>query len=305
MNIFGIDFTSAPSDKKPITCISARFDAGILHVDGLLELPSFEAFEGFLAASGPWVAGIDFPFSQPRKLIKNLGWPETWEGVVGKIAGMSKAEFLELLADYRSTRPAGDKQHLRQIDVLADSRSPMMVYGVPVGRMLFEGAPRLLRSGASILPCHPTASGRVIREAYPALAARRWIGKCSYKNDIKKKQTPELEAVRKEIAAGVYRDLDELFGFSLEISSQLAEVLIRDDTGDKLDALLCAIQAAWAFTQKDHNYGIPPTVDFLEGWIVDPLFKDFSEILATQPEKTFPTIQPQKREAIDELSHQL
>ncbi len=247
-------------------------------MDGLLELPSFEAFEGFLAASGPWVAGMDFPFSQPRKLIENLGWPETWEGVVGKIAGMSKAEFLDLLEDYRASRPAGDKQHLRQIDALADSRSPMMVYGVPIGRMFFEGAPRLLQSGASILPCHQTASDRIILEAYPALASRRWIGKRSYKNDVKKKQTPELEAVRKEIVAGVHEDLDEHFGFALKIPSQLVEVLILDGSGDKLDALLCAIQAAWAFTQKDQNYGIPPIVDPLEGWIVDPFFKDFPDM---------------------------
>ena len=280
MNIFGIDFTSAPSKHKPITCISARYEAEVLRVDGLLELSSFEAFEGFLAASGPWVARIDFPFSQPRKLIENLGWPKTWEGVIGKISGMSKAEFLELLAVYRSTRPAGDKQHLRRIDALADSRSPMMVYGVPVGRMFFEGAPRLLQSGASILPCHPTVSDRIILEAYPALAARRWIGKRSYKNDVKKKQTPELETARKEIVAGVYKDLDEHFGFTLKIPNQLVEVLIQDGSGDKLDALLCAIQAAWAFTQKDHNYGIPPEVDPLEGWIVDPLFKDFPDMPA-------------------------
>ena len=113
------------------------------------------------------------------------------------------------------------------------------------------------------------------------MAARRWIGKRSYKNDVKKKQTPELEAARKEIVAGVNGELDDHFGFALKSSSQLVEILIQDGTGDKLDALLCAIQAAWAFTQKDHNYGIPPIVDPLEGWIVDPLFKDFPDLPAS------------------------
>jgi predicted thioesterase len=43
---------------------------------------------------------------------------------------------------------------------------------------------------------------------------------------------------------------------------------IYDPTGDTLDAVLAAVQAAWASTQPD--YGIPSGVDPREGWIVDP-----------------------------------
>ena len=46
---------------------------------------------------------------------------------------------------------------------------------------------------------------------------------------------------------------------------------LADDPGaDHLDALLCAIQAAWAQTQKHNNYGLPKGADPLEGWIADP-----------------------------------
>lgn len=38
----------------------------------------------------------------------------------------------------------------------------------------------------------------------------------------------------------------------------------------QLDALLCAIQAAWAWTQRDQGFGLPKHVDPLEGWIADP-----------------------------------
>ena len=39
---------------------------------------------------------------------------------------------------------------------------------------------------------------------------------------------------------------------------------------DGLDALLCAIQAAWAYTKADAGYGIPAHCNPNEGWIVDP-----------------------------------
>ncbi len=37
-----------------------------------------------------------------------------------------------------------------------------------------------------------------------------------------------------------------------------------------LDALLCALQAAWAYTQRERGYGISSACDPLEGCIVDP-----------------------------------
>ena len=45
--------------------------------------------------------------------------------------------------------------------------------------------------------------------------------------------------------------------------------LVEDPTGDRLDALFCAIQAAWAWSKKKDNYGMPRCVDPLEGWIAD------------------------------------
>ena len=46
--------------------------------------------------------------------------------------------------------------------------------------------------------------------------------------------------------------------------------LAEDPTGDQLDALICAIQAAWAWTMKAQRYGAPEGADALEGWIADP-----------------------------------
>ncbi|MFL5655604.1 MAG: hypothetical protein ACJ8CB_15685 [Ktedonobacteraceae bacterium] len=38
--------------------------------------------------------------------------------------------------------------------------------------------------------------------------------------------------------------------------------------GDDLDALLCAVQAAWVYTQRDNGYGVPAQCERDEGWIV-------------------------------------
>ncbi len=235
-----------------------------------LSLTSFEAFEDFLRSEGPWLAALDFPFGQPRKLLTNLGWPENWVGYMQIIASMDKKQFEETLMHYQESRPAGDKQHLRATDVLAGARSPMMLHRVPVGKMFFEGATRLLKSDVSILPCRPTDDSRIVVEGYPALVARRLIGKQSYKSDERGKQTIEREMARKEIIGGLRSEaLVNCYGLHVELTDEMAEMLMRDAMGDKLDAVLCAVQAGWAFLQGESGYGIPAGYG-IEGWIVDP-----------------------------------
>src|SRR5258706_6100103 len=271
MKIYGLDFTSAPSRKKPITCAAGDLQEGCLHVEDWLELTGFEVFEALLGMDGPWLAALDFPFGQPHKLISNLGWPETWEGYMRVVASLGKKQFEDILTHYRESRPAGDKQHLRATDVLAGARSPMMLHRVPVGKMFCEGATRLLKSDVSILPCRPTDDSRIVVEGYPALVARKLIGKRSYKSDEHGKQTIEREMARKEIIGGLRSEaLVNYYGLRVELTDEMAEMLIRDGMGDKLDALLCGVQAGWAFLQRDSGYGIPGECDGVEGWIVDP-----------------------------------
>jgi hypothetical protein len=272
MKIYGLDFTSAPRPRKPITCIEATWSSRRLTIhDDLLRLTSFEALERFLVRPGPWLAGFDFPFGQPRRLIQDLGWPEAWAGYVGKIGTMTPQEFEITLAAYRHSRPPGDKHHRRQTDLKANARSPMMLFGVPIGKMFFQGAPRLLQAEISVLPCHPTPANRLAIEVYPALAACRWIGLRSYKHDAKKKQTAEREAARRDIVAALTgHDFETHYGFSLQMSQATANACLEDPSGDTLDALLAAVQAGWSFSQRAHNYGIPPDCDPVEGWIVDP-----------------------------------
>lgn len=270
MRIYGIDFTSVPGRRKPITCTVCSLQENILQVQGNLNLISFGDFENFLRSNGPWLAALDFPFGQPRKLLENLGWPLDWTAYMQIVASMDKKQFEETLTRYREDRPIGDKQHLRTTDILAGARSPMMMHRVPVGKMFFEGATRLLHSQVSILPCRPTDDSRIGVEGYPALIARRLIGKRSYKSDERGRQTVDREMARREIVDGLRSyEMLKSYGLHVELADEMAELLIRDAMGDMLDAVLCAVQAGWAFLQQDRGYGIPAGHD-REGWIVDP-----------------------------------
>lgn len=271
MRIFGLDFTSTPTTRKPITCVACELHERQLHVLSYHALTNFTAFEAWLGSDGPWIAALDFPFGQPRILIQRLDWPTTWTGYVSLIATLGKIGFEETLASYRANRPTGDKLHLRAADRLAGACSPMMLHRVPVGKMFFQGVPRLLTSPISILPCRPTSDTRIVLEGYPALVARSLIGKRSYKSDERTQQTiRRLEARQALVNALSSNTLLTRYGVTPVLSDELAQQFVQEPMADGLDALLCALQAAWAWTQREHGYGIPAICDALEGWIVDP-----------------------------------
>ncbi len=271
MRIYGLDFTSSPSRRKPLVALLCALEDDVLLVEGSEEITDFAGFEGFLAKPGPWVCGMDFPFGQPRSLVSALGWSESWEGYVGEIARLSKEEFEGAIRADMAQRPAGSKYRYRLADRRSGSSSAMMLFRVPVGKMFYRGAPRLLASGVSIEPCRPNGDARVAVEAYPAVVARRFLARASYKNDERKKQTTAHRAARERLVAGLEsKTLKEAYGFTVAMDDSWREELIREPVADALDSLLCAIQAAWAYTKRDENYGVPPECDPDEGWILDP-----------------------------------
>jgi hypothetical protein len=105
MKIVGIDFTSRPSKSKPLTCLNCEFDNTVLKAGELIEWPSFNEFDAFLCSTESWVAGIDFPFGQPRKFIENIGWPKKWRQYVEHVGSMDRREFRANLDEYKDPRP--------------------------------------------------------------------------------------------------------------------------------------------------------------------------------------------------------
>lgn len=90
MRVCGVDFTSRPTPRKPITCAVAWLEHDRLDVQDIDHFADFSQFETFLTQPGPWFAGFDFPFGQPRRLIENLSWPQNWVAYVGRIAAIAE-----------------------------------------------------------------------------------------------------------------------------------------------------------------------------------------------------------------------
>ena len=267
--VHGIDFTSAPSPRKPITIASGVIAAGGFRLTDVIETATFAEFERWLARPGPWIGGFDFPFGLPRIAVRDLGWPSTWPALVRHCESLGRETFKSRLDAYRAQRPIGDKYPYRRGDRAAGSHSPIKLVNPPVALMFLEGAPRLLAAGVHVPGMVRGDTSRIAIEAYPGFAVRQLFAsrmRLSYKNDARVKQTPaqyqqRSEIVRRICAAG------SPFGLPLALTSAQREALIGDARGDWLDAVLCALQGAWAWQRRDAGYGLPPQLDPLEGWI--------------------------------------
>jgi hypothetical protein len=270
MRIYGLDFTSAPGRRKPLIVLCCTLEEGSLRVEDSETLTGFGGFEDFLQRQGPWVCGMDFPFGQPRSLVADLGWPESWEGYVREVGALPKEEFEGKIRADMALRPAGSKWRYRLADRRSGSSSAMMLFRVPVGKMFYQGAPRLLTSGVRVEPCRRNGDGRVAVEAYPAVVARRFLVRTAYKRDGVP-DTPERRSARETLLNGLESAaLREVYEFTVEMEARWREEFVSDPSADALDSLLCAIQAAWAYEKRDEGYGIPPECDPDEGWILDP-----------------------------------
>ena len=264
-SIHGVDFTSRPRLRKPITIASGHSHRWVFHLDSVEEFTDWTHFECWLQRPGPWIAGFDFPFGLPREAVNDLGWPVQWPLLVEHCRRLGRDDFRAVLDRYRESRPTGKRYAHRAADHPAGSHSPLKLVNPPVGLMFLEGAPRLLDAGVDIPGLHKGDPSRIALEAYPGYSARRMV-KSPYKNDAPAKQTPARRQARKSIVASLTTGSNP-FGFALTGSTQLLNSLVSDATGDRLDAVLCSMQAAWAWQRRDDNYGLPVHVDPLEGWI--------------------------------------
>lgn len=300
MIVYGLDFTSAPDAHnsearkvKRLMLAMCKLDNDVLKLEELRLLNrtkgSFAGFEEWLAGTGDiensgrsWIAGIDFPFGQPAQLVKELGWPNgSWEAYVQHVGAMGKQAFEDQIKSYRDSKADGQKHLFREIDDRTNSQSPMTLSGTPVGKMFFQGSPRLCDAGVSVIPVRANDAKQIVVEAYPALVARKWIGlKQGYKSDdsarrddvfMKCARCDIVSAIRGKDKNNCRPSCKDWYGFSVEMSDDYAKDCVDDFTGDMLDSILSAIQAAWAFRQgMDNNYGVPVKSNLLEGWICDP-----------------------------------
>jgi hypothetical protein len=270
--IHGVDFSSAPSARKPITVARARLlgteqadERPVLEVGAMFELTGWADFERFLATPGPWVGGFDFPFGLPRELVEHLDWPQQWSELVGHFERLPRDGIRDRFRAFCAGRPAGAKFAHRATDRPAGSSPSMKWVNPPVAWMFQAGAPRLLRAGLHLPGLFAGDTTRVALEAYPGMLARS-VTRRSYKSDDPRRQDESRAQARREILEALQEGAHPL-GVPVRCLPEVAARLADDPGADWLDALICAVQAAWAI-QQGPDWGLPASVDPIEGWIV-------------------------------------
>ena len=269
--LLGVDFTSAPSRRKPITVAIGQAEFAehgpTYRLEEVRGLESLDHFRRFLDDSGPWLGGFDLPFGQPRTLIEHEGWPTEWPAFVRFFCGCPRPVLRETFRRWCDARPPGRKFAWRTTDIPARSSPAMRWANPPVAWMMHAGIGRMLDAGLAF-PAHrhppaPERPRRIALEAYPGFTARQ-VCRNSYKSDVAANQTPARAAARRTILEALVEGNAGL-AVRLEIRPAWSRRLRADGGGDLLDAVICGLQAAHAALEPD--YGLPRELDPLEGWI--------------------------------------
>ncbi|HEY8605788.1 MAG TPA: DUF429 domain-containing protein [Noviherbaspirillum sp.] len=262
MNIIGVDFTSAPRKAKPITVAHGVADGTLLRIERLVRHPDWASYEAWLAQPGNWIGGFDFPFGLSRELVDFLGWPGEWDALVRHCAAIDRAALRAIFKAYCDGRPAGSKFAHRATDRPAGSSPSMKWVNPPVAYMFHEGTRRLLQAGVTVFGLHDGDPDRIALEAYPGLLARA-VTRASYKSDERARQTPARRQARVAILQSLLQDTHP-FGIRVRMEAGLSAEVLEDGTADLLDAVLCAVAAAWAARRA--RFGMPERMDPVEGW---------------------------------------
>jgi hypothetical protein len=278
LRLIGVDFTSAPSARKPIVVARGYLRGASVVLDELVPCADWQGFDAQIAVKGPWLGGFDLPFGLPRELVAHLGWPLQWRAMIERFATQDRSDLRAHFKAFCDARPVGSKFAHRATDGPAGSSPSMKWVNPPVAWMLHAGVPRMLSAGL-LFPAHEPHGaiedlhGRVALEAYPGLIARRIVGRDSYKSDAAAGDDASRRAVRRRIVAACVAGpaTSERAGDALPClmaTQAQRSALVADARGDRLDAVLCLLQAGWAAARRADRYGLPAEIDPLEGWII-------------------------------------
>lgn len=265
--LVGCDFSSSPTRRKPIVLAHGARHADRVSLTSIDALPTLSAFGEWLARPGEWVGGFDVPFGLPRELVEHLGWPREWLACMAHYTGLSRSEIRDTFAAFCDARPVGSKFAHRAFDKRAGSSPSMKWVNPPVAWMLHAAMPLMIEAGVHLPGLHAGDLRRVALEAYPGLLARELIGRRSYKSDDVARHTPDRLIARKDLLVALELGRTRL-GLRLKLTHAQRDALVDDASGDRLDAVLCLVQAAWAEREGAPSFGLPAELDPLEGWIV-------------------------------------
>ena len=159
--IYGVDFSSSPSKRKPIVVAQAAWVEQ--HANAVFKLQAFHrfsdmpSFERFLKQQTHWLAGFDMPFGLSRHLIDVLQWPgaqrydlNAWDAFVEFFTALDRSEIRSVFQAWCNAHPPGQKFAHRACDRPAQSSPSMKWVNPPVAYMLHSGAALLKRLNVHI-----------------------------------------------------------------------------------------------------------------------------------------------------------
>jgi hypothetical protein len=261
----GVDFSCSPSRRKPVIVALGRREGVTLQLLALESFASLALFESWLATPGPWLGAFDFPFGLPRAFVEGNGLGASCAEVIASVHARcpTRMAWRALIDAWGNAQPAGSRLLHRRTDVEGGiaSTSPLQTRYVPVGLMYYEGVACLVRAGVTMPGLRSGDATRIALEGYPRRLAHAIIGRRSYKN----RDLPDRAAAREAIVAALVAGLPEA-DIALCLDTALRRSLIVDASGDRLDAVLCLVQAASA--SRRPGFGLPRRLDPVEGWIV-------------------------------------
>ena len=296
--LLGLDFSSAPSARKPLVLARGTRIGAVVRLDRIDTFTNLSDWATWLreavALPDGFVMGCDFPFGLPRPFVEALrregpaslphdlaqgpldaqGAPATLIRALHAHC-VDRAGFQRLVdgwgQDWQTARPAGSRLIHRRCDQALPgtvSTSPLQTRYVPVGKMYFEGLSRLVDAGVTLPGMQAGQPHAIALEAYPGLLATEVIGRRSYKSETD--PSPERLLARMDLVDALEQGRTRL-GLRLKLTPAQRDHLAADPKGDRLDAVLCLIQAAWAHAQAEAGaplWGLPDGVDPVEGWIL-------------------------------------
>lgn len=298
--LLGLDFSCAPSKRKPLTLAWGRRAGHVVKLDRVDALPTLAELDALLAPGRPELAegfliGCDFPLGLPRPFVHALlahgpgelpAWLAELENPsLGQAADrlihalhrhcVDRAGFQRLIdgwgQSWDTERPAGGKLLHRPTELTVPgiiSTSPLQTRYVPVGKMYFEGMIRLVQADLTLPGLRRGRPDALAFEAYPGLLSGELLGRRSYKSETE--ATDERLIARMDLVDALEQGRSRL-GLRLKLSPAQRDLLVSDPKGDRLDAVLCLMQAGWAQAQHEQGaplWGMPADVDPIEGWIL-------------------------------------
>jgi len=177
IGLCGVDFSSAPSRRKPIMIAEGNVDAqaegnlrGVvarpqLRWHNLVACSDWHSFASYLRRPGPRLGAFDLPFGLPRDLLCAWGWDHLdHRAISARFAQGDRAGWIAQLKSFCAARPPGQKFAHRACDLPVGSSPSMKWVNPPVVFMYREGFARILEAGW-LLPASTTLPRPLPRRA--------------------------------------------------------------------------------------------------------------------------------------------